>query len=208
MSEQNEKVVTEQGLDAEQYDVSRPYIESEKVCEEDNISGIEIKYNLCGDDVKKALKVFQKRTIYKKNLIYTIVLAVLFILYIKTLFDDPANTPAKFLAPLCVVIIAYIWYLPKKHIKATAEAVELTNDTYRIEICKEGILLNEQSGQYLISYNQPTTKCIELNDIFVICVSEKQVFAVPKRCIESDKIDEVKTFLKDGLNEKYEILDK
>lgn len=203
-----EKVVTAQGLDAEQYDVSKPWVDGEKVEEEDELHGIEIKYDLAGEEVKKALKVFQRKTIFKKNLIYTAVLAILFLLYLQMLFKDPGSTVAKILAPLCIAVIGYIWYLPARHIKATAQAVELNNDTFRIEICTEGILLNEQSGKYLISYNKPTTKCIELKEIFVICVSQKQVFAIPKRCIPADQIDEVKRLLKEGLRDKYEVIDQ
>lgn len=203
-----EKVVTAQGLDAEQYDVSKPWVDGEKVEEEDELHGIEIKYDLAGEEVKKALKVFQRKTIFKKNLIYTAVLAILFLLYLQMLFKDPGSTVAKILAPLCIAVIGFIWYLPARHIKATAQAVELNNDTFRIEICTEGILLNEQSGKYLISYNKPTTKCIELKEIFVICVSQKQVFAIPKRCIPADQIDEVKRLLKEGLRDKYEVIDQ
>ena len=86
-----EKVVTAQGLDAEQYDVSKPWIDGEKVEEEDELHGIEIKYDLAGEEVKKALKVFQKKTIFKKNLIYTAVLVILFILYLQMLFKDPTS---------------------------------------------------------------------------------------------------------------------
>ena len=135
-----EKVVTAQGLDAEQYDVSKPWVDGEKVEEEDELHGIEIKYDLAGEEVKKALKVFQRKTIFKKNLIYTAVLAILFLLYLQMLFKDPGSTVAKILAPLCIAVIGFIWYLPARHIKATAQAVELNNDTFRIEICTEGIL--------------------------------------------------------------------
>lgn len=204
----SEKIVVSQGLDAEQYDVARPFVESEKISDEDNLGGIDIKYDLKSDEVKKALKVFQKKTIYKKNLIYTAILIVFFVLYLDMLFKDPSRNMAKIIAPLCVIIIAYIWYLPFKHIKNTAKAVDLNNDIFTIKICEEGLLLDEQKGQYLISYNKPTTKCIELNDVFVIFISDKQIFAVPKRCIDEDKIESVKTLLKDGLKEKYEIINK
>lgn len=207
-SVKEEKIVTAQGLDAEQYDVSKPWVDGEKVEEEDELHGIEIKYDLAGEEVKKALKVFQKKTIFKKNLIYTVVLAILFLLYLQMLYKDPTSTTAKVLAPLCIVVIGFIWYLPARHIKVTAQAVELNNDTFRIEICSEGILLNEQNGKYLIAYNKPTTKCIELKEIFVICVSQKQVFAIPKRCIPADQIDEVKRLLKEGLRDKYQVIDQ
>ena len=206
-SVKEEKIVTPQGLDVEQYDVSKPWIDGEKVEEEDELHGIKIKYDLAGEEVKKALKIFQRKTIFKKNVIYTAVLVILFVLYLDMLFKDPSSTTAKILAPLCVVVIAFIWYLPARHIKATAQAVELSHDTFHIEICSEGILLNEQSGKYLISYNKPTTKCIERKEIFVICVSQKQVFAVPKRCIPAEQLGEVTRLLKEGLREKYEVID-
>ena len=201
---EKEKIVTGQGLDGEQFDVAKPSVEGEKVYEEDELSGIEIKYDLRGEDVKKALKIFQKKTVHRKNIIYTAVLVILFILYIRQIANDPASTMAKIMAPLCVAIIGFIWYSPAKHIKNTMKAVDSNKDVFTIEICEEGILLKEQGGKFLISYNKPTTKCIELDTVFVIFVSNKQVFAVPKRCIPEEKYEEVKTLLKNGLNEKYE----
>lgn len=203
---EKENLVTSQGLDAEQYDVSKPSLEGEKIYESDELSGIEIKYNLKGEDVKKALKIFQKRTIYKKNIVYTVVLLILFVLYLKQMIDDPANTMPKIMAPLCVAISCFIWYSPARHIKNMVKSVEYSSDTFTIEICEEGILLNEKGGKYLISYNKPTTKCIELDTVFVIFVSDKQVFAVPKRCIEEEKLEKVRKLLKDGLKEKYEVI--
>ena len=155
-----EKIVTAQGLDAEQYDVSKPWVDGEKVEEEDELHGIEIKYDLAGEEVKKALKVFQRKTIFKKNLIYTAVLAILFLLYLQMLFKDPSSTVAKILAPLCIAVNGFIWYLQARDFRATAPAGEHRTDTMRSEIGTGGILLNEQSGKYLISYNKPTTKCI------------------------------------------------
>lgn len=201
---ETEKIVTDQGLDAEQYDVAKPSIEGEKIYEEDELSGIEIKYNLKGDDVRKALKIFQKKTIYKKNIIYTVVLIIFCILYIKQMVEDPSNNIAKILAPLCIAISCFIWYTPAKHIKNMVKSVEMHPDTFTIEICEEGILLKEEKGKFLVSYNKPTTKCIELDTVFVIFVSDKQVFAVPKRCIEKE--EEVRKLLKDGLKEKYEVI--
>ncbi|MEG2597495.1 MAG: hypothetical protein RR977_03620, partial [Oscillospiraceae bacterium] len=122
-----EKIIAEQGFSPEKYDVEHPLIDGKRV-EEDELHGIEIKYDLDGEEVKLALKVFQRKTIYKKNLIYTGILLILAILYIQSVMVKPDYTVGKVLGALCFVVIGFIWYLPARHIKATVQAVELAHD--------------------------------------------------------------------------------
>jgi hypothetical protein len=194
-----------QGLNGEQFDYADPVFEGEA---EDDLSGIEISYDLREEEVKKALKAFQRKVIFKKNLLYTAALAVLGILYAVSVIRNPNYTAGYILGGLSIVIMGVIWYLPSRHVRLTAKAVGEADDHFFIEVCERGFLIREGEGKYLVDYQKPLVSVIELPDVFVICVTKEKVFAIPKRCIDPEKMDEVVSLMKTGLGEKYEIAEQ
>ena len=200
------KLVTDQGLNADEYAVSDPWVDSEEISEEEEeeLSGYEIRYDLKPEEAAEAMKAFQKKVLFKKNLIYTAVLAVMAVLYFVNILRNPDYAMGKFLCVFSLVVIALLWYLPSRHIKKTAKAVGLNDTTYTIEVSDVGFILKEEGGKYLVRYNVPTVGVLELNDVFVVCVSKEKMFAIPKRCIPEADMEEVKQQLKDGLGNKYE----
>lgn len=204
------KLVTNQGLQNDQYYVSEPWVDSELLGDEDEeeISGIEIVYDLRAEEVRPAMKAFQRKTIWRKNMIYTGVLGILAILYLLKVIQQPDYTMGKILGLFSACIIGFIWYLPAKHIKATAQAVELANDQFSIEISDIGFLIKEEGGKYLVRYDKPMTAVIELPAVYVVCVSKEKMFAIPKRCVPEEKREEVVALMRDGLKEKYKVAEK
>lgn len=67
-------IVPEQGLDLDNYDKTAPFVKGERVA--DTMTGLPIDYDLTPEEVTKALKYFQKKTIRKKNIIYTVILGI------------------------------------------------------------------------------------------------------------------------------------
>lgn len=199
------KLVTDQGLTGDKYYVSEPWVDSQQLDEEDEeeLSGIEIRYNLRPDEARAAMKAFQKKTLYKKNIIYTVVLAVLALLYLQAVIRNPDYAMGKVLGVFSLAVIGLLWYLPARHITQTVKGIELSKDTFTIEVSSVGFLIREESGKYLIRYQTPTVSVIELPEVFVVCVSNEKMFAVPKRCIPAEQMEEVKKLMKEGLGEKY-----
>lgn len=200
------KLVTDQGLNADEYAVSDPWVDSEELSEEEEeeLSGYEIRYDLKPEEATAAMKAFQKKVLFKKNLIYTAVLAVLAALYFVNILKNPDYAMGKFLCVFALVVIALLWYLPHRHIKKTAKAIGLTDSTFTIEVSDVGFILKEEGGKYLVRYTTPTVGVLELENVFVVCVSKEKMFAIPKRCIPAEDMDELKRQLKEGLGEKYE----
>lgn len=200
------KLVTDQGLNADEYAVSDPWVDSEELSEEEEeeLSGYEIRYDLKPEEATAAMKAFQKKVLFKKNLIYTAVLAVLAALYFVNILKNPDYAMGKFLCVFALVVIALLWYLPHRHIKKTAKAIGLTDSTFTIEVSDVGFILKEEGGKYLVRYTTPTVGVLELENVFVVCVSKEKMFAIPKRCIPEEDMEELKRQLKEGLGEKYE----
>ena len=203
-------LVTSQGLSGDKYEVSEPWVDSHRLDEEEEeeISGILIQYDLQPDEVTAALKAFQKKTVFKKNLIYTIILVVLALLYLQAVIRNPDYTMGKVLGVFSVLVIGLLWYVPARRIRLTAKGVAVSQDTFTIEVSDVGFLIREESGKYLIRYRTPSVSVIELPAVFVVCVSREKVFAIPKRCVPEDQMEEIRTLMKDGLGEKYQVWDK
>lgn len=201
------KLVTDQGLTGDKYYVSEPWVDSDELDEEEeeDLSGIEIHYDLQPEEAKAAMLAFQKKVLYKKNIFYTIILAILGLLYLQAVVRNPDYAMGKVLGVLSVAVIGLLWYLPFRHIQQTVKGIEASKDTFTIEISDVGFLIREESGKYLIRYRTPTVSVIELAEVFVVCVSREKMFAIPKRCVPEGQMEEIKALMKGGLGEKYQV---
>jgi len=193
-------------LNADEYAVSDPWIESEELDEEEEeeLSGYEIRYDLTSEEAVCAMKAFQKKVLFRKNVIYSVVLAVLAALYFVNILKNPDYAMGKFLCVFSLVVIVLLWYLPYRHIQKTSKAFGISNNVYTIEVSDVGFILKEEGGKYLVRYTTPTVFVLELENVFVVCVSKEKMFALPKRCIPEEDMEEVKQQMKNGLGEKYE----
>ena len=204
------KLVTNQGVTADEYCVSDPWIDSSRLSdeEEEELSGILIEYDMKKEEIVPAMKAFQNKVSLRKNLLYTAVLAVLAVLYYYQVWNNPDYNLGKVLGSLCLFVILMIWYLPGRHIKATVQAIESDPMTYRLEISEVGFLILENGGKYLVRYSTPSVSVIELPNVFTVCVSKEKVFIIPKRCVPEDKLSEVRKLMQDGLKERYVVKEK
>ena len=202
------KLVTDQGLTADKFCVSEPWIDSNRLTEEEEeeLSGIPIEYDMKAEEIIPGMRAFQRKVSFKKNVIYTAILAVLSGLYLQAIFKDPSYTTGMLMLALCIAVIAIIWVNPELHIRRTVAAIEQEHMTFKLEISEIGILILEESGKYLVRYSTPSVSVIELKNAFTVCVSREKVFIVPKRCIAPEKLDEIRQRMKNGLKDRY--LDK
>ncbi len=199
-------IVPEQGLDLDNYDKTAPFVKGERV--EDDKEGILIRYNLKPEEVTKALKYFQKKTIYKKNIIFTIILGIIAVLYIQAIITDPNYAFGYVLCVLALTVIGFMWYLPARHIKSVAQATSISRDTYQLEICTDGLLLPQKEGKFLLGFDAPAVKVTEFPDLFLVIVSREKVFAIPKRCIPPEQIETITQMMKNALGGRYETLEE
>lgn len=172
----------------------------------DAADGIEVEYAFNGQQVKKALKIFQKHTLYKKYLIYTLLLVLMLILYVYRLATNYSKVNL-FMAILCVIVILFVWYVPLTHIRQIAKGVEASglSDTFKITFYDEGIKLGEGESSTVFMYETEPLKAWETDDMFVIGYAKERVFAIPKSYCE-DNTEKISLILQNGLKEKYKRL--
>lgn len=200
------KLVTDQGLTADKYAVSKPWIESDRLSEEEEaeIGGVEIEYDMRKEEIVPGMKAFQRKVAFKKNMIYTAILAVIAILYGQAVWVDPSYDMGKVFIGISVFVIFMLWFMPYRHIQNTVKAIESDPAQYKLTVTPIGILIPEGGGSYLIRYSAPEFSAVELENAFTLCVSREKVFIVPKRCVLPEKFSEVRQMLKDGLKERYQ----
>ena len=200
------KLVTDQGLTADKYAVSKPWIESDRLSEEEEaeIGGVEIEYDMRKEEIVPGMKAFQRKVAFKKNMIYTAILAVIAILYGQAVWVDPSYDMGKVFIGISVFVIFMLWFMPYRHIQNTVKAIESDPAQYKLTVTPVGILIPEGGGSYLIRYSSPEFSAVELANAFTLCVSREKVFIVPKRCVLPEKFSEVRQMLKDGLKERYQ----
>lgn len=200
--EKEKKIVPEQGVNAEKYDVSEPWLDGKRV--DDSVEGLEVDYDLRGEEVMKALKYFQKKTLHKKNTIFTVILAVIAALYGQAIFQNPNYAMGYFMIVLALAVIWIMWFLPARHIKSAANAADISEDTFQLEICPGGLLIPQEDGRYLVGFDRPTMRAVEFCDLFLIIASKEKLFVLPKRCIPQENQEKLREILREGLGARFE----
>lgn len=201
-AEKEKKIVPGQGVNADKYDVSEPWLDGKRV--DDSVEGLGIDYDLKGEEVETALKYFQKKTIYRKNTIFTVILAVIAALYGQAIFQNPDYAMGYFMIVLAVAVIFMLWFLPARHIKSAASAADISEDTFHLEFCPGGLLLPQEDGRYLVGFDRPAMRAVEFPSLFLIVASKEKLFVLPKRCIPEENQEALRELLREGLGARFE----
>lgn len=199
-SSKKEFVVTEQdvkdGIRHEKFDIEEdiPYsgLTNEDIKDK---PCVQVNYDLQSDEVVQALKKFQKLTIYKKNIIYTLVLLVIFFGYVIQYMKTPENTMAMFLSVLSLSVICVVWYMPLNHVRKMGKAIEKGEKiSFYLELY-DNCLIVGQEEKTVIEFSQVKTTFFETDLVFGIGVGKERVFIIPKRCIDEEQHNLVREML-------------
>ena len=201
--EKERQIVPGQGINTDKFDVSEPWLNGRRV--DDSVKGLEVTYTLGGGEVREALKYFQKKTLYRKNAVFSVILAVVAVFYAQAIFTNPDYTMGYIMLVLSLAVIWFLWSMPARHIKAAAEAADLNGEEpYRLEICPQGLLMPQENGRYLVGFDRPAVRAAELPDLYLIIASREKLFALPKRCIPPADQEKLEQMLRDALGPRYE----
>jgi len=206
LEEKTFKVVPENSIDSQEYDVSEPWVEAVAL-EKEEVEGISFTYNFNGDEAAEALKIFQKKMIRKRNLIYTCVFLIVEILYLAQLAKNPDYTMGKILAVVCLLAIFYIWYMPWNHIRSIRSGTNAMAElpSFDMTVNEKGLINLDGKGEpFLIPYTEEKMQVIENDSLYVMIISKEKCFIVPKRCLTAQQIEGITAQLKAGLGSRYE----
>ena len=191
-------------VETDDYDIMPELDKDEEEFDDlDEKQGIEIEYTFKGDDVRQGLKAYQKETLYKKNIIFTLILAVICGIYVYQFATNTNLKVSAFLAALCIAVIAMIWYNPLKHIKLSAKAADENDLSFKMTVYDDCVRIKEENGKVVLHFVTEITKIIETVDLYLLCVGKERVFILPKKCIPEESKNSVKEIFKKALGEKY-----
>lgn len=193
-----------EGIETEEYDI-KPVFHSASDLNLDlsEKEGISFRYTFNGAEVAEGLRIFQKETIYKRNMLYTALLLVLFIVYLYSSVKDPTQFMNTFLCVICVVFIGFIWYVPFSHLKKTAKAADTTALEFNMTVYDNCIEMGEENGSFVMLFNKEITKIFETSKLFLICAGKERMFVLPKRCLENGQVNQLKDIFKKEMKDKY-----
>ena len=163
--------------------------------------GIKINYSFNGEEVKNALVVFQRETMFKKNLIFTLILAAVFGVYSFNAFQQEPNGVTIFLSIMCVATIAFIWYMPWNHRKQVAKAIDANPMDFSVTIFDSGIRIDEAESCCIMKFGKEINKIAETEESFLFFAGKERLFVLPKHYVE-DK-EAVKAKLTAAIGDKY-----
>lgn len=208
-----EALVSEQGIAGDRFDTfPAPSLEETVAEEVDDREHITIHYGFQPEEIKTALQIFQKHTIYKKNLIYSLIIGILFFLYLYRIIQTgKAEGFYLFMCVMIVAAIAYIWYFPLAHIKNVVKAISKTEyqENFILKVYEDSIQAGEGSDQVTFPFAEGKLMVWETEEMFIVGHAKQRVFALPKRCIETaEECQKISEIFQKGLAEKYRFLSK
>ncbi len=160
---------------------------------------VEIRYNLRAEEVKKGLLLLQKKQIYKRNIIYTAILAVIFVLYLITVIRNPGYGLGMIMLALSAAVIVVIWMMAWRYRSSQAKAVSQVKEDFNMTVYENGILVHQENGDFTAQFTDPHFQVRELDDIFLLDLNRQRVYILPKRCMDEQQITTLRRFFENNL---------
>lgn len=171
---------------------------------EEEKQGVYVEYDLDADELEDAVRTFQKKTIYKKNIIYTILLGVISICFGVSAYMAPENIMNYIVFLGCLFIIFLLWNLPHRHIKAVKAANSAVKETFSAYVFDDCLFAG--GGQSNVTHVPFGDKSfvVETKSGFVIGADRERLFLLPYRCLDSEKTNSLRNILKSSFKDRYE----
>lgn len=202
------EIVSQKGVIADKFDYAPAVpISKEEKNEFENKDSVQVTYGFTAQEVEKALKVFQRQTIYKKNIIYSLIIAVLFFSYLYQIVRQSQTQFSTFMCVITVAVLGLIWYFPWNHIKSMVKAIsnQEYKEDYILIVYDDAIAVGDLEDGNVFYYHDNKIKVWELSDMFVVGYNKQRIFVVPKRCC-NDQVQKMSDLFREGLQQNYKLL--
>ncbi|NMB30348.1 MAG: hypothetical protein GX988_02755, partial [Clostridiales bacterium] len=101
---------------------------------------VTFEYDLTLKENDDAFRIFQKKYVMKRSIIYTVIFLILAAFYIESVIKTPNYTLGYGLLGVCIAVIFYVWYNPVKIRRKLIEALsDIKDDRYTCEVYDEYI---------------------------------------------------------------------
>ncbi len=175
--------------------------------EENIIQGTEqapltsFEFDISIKEEEEAFILFQKKYVYKRNVIKSIGFALLAVAFAVSAVRSPKQVLNYCLLAVCVAAIFVIWY-NNRHIRKTLmEALKiLEDDRYRFSLYDKKFVIEtivseeeKNSENYepiepqTVKLDDPLLDISEQDNKFVIIIQKATIYVLPKRCMSDEQ---------------------
>ena len=170
----------------------------------------EFEFNVTLEEEDDAFRTFQKKYVFKRNVIKSIGFGILAVGFLVSMILYPDKIMNYALFAVCLAAVVLIWYNNVHIRKSLMEALKileddryvftLFEDRFRIstivpeeERAEEGF---EEIPPQEFDLNDPLLDSEEKEDKFVIIVKRATIYVLPKRCMNDEQMGLVREKLK------------
>jgi len=164
--------------------------------------GTEIIYDLQEEEVKRQLLFLQKKQIYRRNIIYTCIMAALFILHLVTVINNPSYPLGMLMMAISAGVIVVIWVMAWKYRSSQAKAVSAVKEGFRMTVFENGILVKQENGNFHALFSEPKFRVWDREGAFLLDLNRQRIYILPHRCMSVEQIDILRQYFKDNLVEE------
>lgn len=200
--------------------------------EESNISQrVKFEYNLSNDEQIMGLKEIQRKYMFKRNIINTVLLLIIIGLYLQQVIIKPDYTMGWSLITICFALISFIWYNPVRLRKKVLNYIKgYEKYTYEFELYDEYFInkvtfdeneeeitsisqmeemqeqnVEKENTESKVYFSKMPVCVIETKEIFLITIQKETNFVLPKRCISNAQQEEMRTVFSEKIGEDFVI---
>lgn len=188
----------------------------------------EVEYDITLNEEDMAFRTFQKKYVYKKIYLQTMIFALLAIMFAYQGIRDTSYSMAWVFCVIAIAFVFVIWYNPRKVRKNLLAALtELRGDKYNFKLSEEFFSIKTifvSGGNYdedssddddeeddiptdipekIVSFDSENVEIIENEMQFIILLKKQTIYTIPKRCMSVETAESISAFFKEKLANEY-----
>ncbi len=167
----------------------------------------QVDYNVTLKEEDKAFRLFQKLYVRKSNIIKTIVMVLVFVVFLVQYIDNRNSYISLIAMTIAVVGIFITWYNPVAIRKGLMKALApLEKDRYIFKLYDDAFSIETvidesefEDGEERISppprvvwKDKSDFEVYELDEMFCIIMKKETIYVLPKRCMNDEKAELVR----------------
>ncbi len=180
---------------------------------------LSFEYNVKNSEEEQAFRAFQKKYVYKGNIIKTILFGIVSLLFMISYIRYPKEYLYPVLTFVSLAFIFVIWFNTVKIRKSLLQALKvLENDRYVFTLFDDRFsietILDESEFDddeeipvikpRIVEFKGTEINVIEKPDMFVLILKKDTIYVLPKRCFEDGDAKVLSDAFKKHLGENYE----
>ena len=181
---------------------------------------LSFEYNVKNSEEEQAFTAFQKKYVYKGNIIKTVLFGIVALLFMISFIRDPKEYLNPVLMFISLAFIFVIWFNTFKIRKSLMQALKvLENDKYIFTLYDDKFsietILDESEFEEdeeipvvqprIVGFGDTEIHVIENIDMYILILKKDTIYVLPKRCFDENVSKELGEKFKEKLGSEFEV---